>query len=321
MPLPTNEARETAIRSLHERGGHFVLCDGKRPVWPGWQRRRPGLDITIGHGPDIGLIPWSLGTSALDVDLGEIGELVAATGPLATLDSPNGHHCYFEDTEGRGNSDWQAFGCRGQVRSARGFLRLYDGGPERLESALAHTPAGSTAFPADLFSVAAVHAPRSLPVEPPTVHHIRAPADLPPLETLQEGQRNNGLFDHTRFWAYPQDKGKDLSLWADRVARITGQFNQVIPDPLPEAEAHQTAWSVASWTWAGGGPIDHSPAAQRRRGVKSGKVRRKAVKDRDVQIVRDRASGMTIRAIADKHGIGRTAVHHVLRRDTPLLVL
>ena len=257
--------RPGAVAYLHGRGGHYVLCEGKRPIWPRWQRRRPGLDTVIAHAGPLGIVPWSLGTSALDVDIGDIGELVGATAPLVTLPSPRGHHCYYDDHKGRGNANWRAFGCRGQVRSAKGFLRLYEGGADRLASALRTTPAGAAPFPCDLFEAAGVEAPRTLVVEAPRAFRVRVPDDLPDLETVQPGGRNVALFDHVRFWAYAQDKGADLDSWSARVRRIALQCNARFPDPLPDDEVRRLAWSVASWTWSGGGPMDHSPAAQRRR--------------------------------------------------------
>ena len=259
-----------AVAFLHDGGGHFVLCHGKRPIWPRWQRRRPGLDTVVAHGQDLGLIPWSIRTSALDVDHGEVGELVEATSPLVTLQSPRGHHCYYEDCEGRGNANWDAFGCQGDVRSARGFLRLYEGGAERLASALRTTPSGTAPFPADLFEAMGVEAPRMLPVEAPRIFRVRAPDDLPILTSVRPGGRNNALFEHVRYWAYPQDKGKNLAAWVERVERIASEFNELFPVCLAAGEVNKLAWSVASWTWSGGGPMDHSPAAQRRRGIRSG---------------------------------------------------
>ena len=47
--------------------------------------------------------------------------------------------------------------------------------------------------------------------------------------------------------------------------------------PLDEAEVKQTAYSISTWCWSGGGArwhFDHSSAAQRRRGLKLGKLRR-----------------------------------------------
>ena len=53
-----------AVAFLHDAGGHFVLCHGKRPIWPRWQRRRPGLDIVTKHGPDLALSNPEFGVAA-----------------------------------------------------------------------------------------------------------------------------------------------------------------------------------------------------------------------------------------------------------------
>ena len=325
----TTEAHRKAVVCLHDRGGHFVLCKGKRPIWPAWQRRRPGLDVATTHGPEIGIIPWSIGTSALDIDLGDIGELVEATMPLATLASPRGHHLYYGDDTPRGNTAWCGFGCRGDVRSARGFLRLYEGGAERLASALAWIDPSDCPFPADLFDAAGIPEPRSVPVEPATVHVLRAPRNLQRLETVQEGRRNRAVFDHLRFWAYPERKDDDLAAWRDRCLRMALAFNLLLPDPLPESEVADTAWSVCSWTWSGGGPLDHRPPAQSRRGVKSGEVRRgvkvgrqvdkRHIADRDAGIVEAvTVEGRSMRTVARTHGLTAGAVHHIVQRDAPL---
>ena len=45
------------------------------------------------------------------------------------------------------------------------------------------------------------------------------------------------------------------------------------------------SWNVASWTWNGGGAIDHGIMAQSRRGLVSAAVRRYRTYDRDRFIV------------------------------------
>ena len=84
MTIATDQERHAAVTYLHGAGAHFVLCAGKRPLWRRWQKRRPPLDICLTH-PEIGLVPFSVGTSALDVDVGEIGELIEAAPPLVTV--------------------------------------------------------------------------------------------------------------------------------------------------------------------------------------------------------------------------------------------
>ena len=111
------------------------------------------------------------------------------------------------------------------------------------------------------------------------------------LEVVAEGARNASLFDVLRWWSYAQDRGAVLAHWYDQVRDHALQHNERFPAPLPAWEVRKVAYNVASWTWSGHGAVDHSPAAQRRRGVKSGKVRRAAVAERDHEIVQDRAAG------------------------------
>ena len=305
-----------ALGTLQDRGAHFVLCDGKRPVWRRWQKRRPGIDLVLSHGPELGLIPYSIGTSALDVDWGELGELVDATEPMVVLPTPRGSHLYYTDTRGRGNCLWSAHGCGGDVRSAQGFLRLYESGPERLVGAL--TTGRGRPFPADLFEAVGVYVP-TVAVEKPRCFEVKAPEDLLPLQQTEIGTRADALFDHLRFWAYPCLKGPGLEGWKARVLEKGESWNLLMPDPLGTFQGddrhavRDTAYSVATWTWAGGGPIDHSPAAQSRRGIKSGRARRLRTRERDRHIVGLAIQGETQAAISKALNVPQQTVSYVIR--------
>lgn len=99
---PTNNPQ--ALQTIYHAGGHFVLClEDKRPVWRSWQKLRPGLDVVMAHPGPLGLKPWSISTSALDVDTGDPGELMQAWPPMAVLNSrrSDGKHLYYSDTESR----------------------------------------------------------------------------------------------------------------------------------------------------------------------------------------------------------------------------
>ena len=137
---PTNNPQ--ALQTIYHSGGHFVLClEDKRPVWRSWQKLRPGLDVVLAHEGPLGLQPWSISTSALDVDAGDPGELMQAWPPMAILDSrrSDGKHLYYADTEGRGNGHFEVYGCAGEIRSARGYLILWHDGAGHLADAL-HDP-------------------------------------------------------------------------------------------------------------------------------------------------------------------------------------
>ena len=81
------------------------------------------------------------------------------------------------------------------------------------------------------------------------------------------------------------------------------------------------AENIATWVWSGGKPLDCSPPAQRRRGVKSGKVRRAKVADKDALVVAAFEGGSSIHVISQMDGRDRRAIRHVLRREIPLILL
>ena len=64
--------------------------------------------------------------------------------------------------------------------------------------------------------------------------------------------------------------------------------------PQTEAEIRTLAYSVATWIWDGGGPLDHSIEAQARRGRKSGRVRRGEVAGQTVHRPEKRIEDMEI---------------------------
>ena len=314
----------SAFATLVEHGAHLVLCRGKEPIWDKWQRNRPVLEVVehhAGQGGQIGIVPASVGSSALDIDHGDPAELFGEYPPRLVVPSrkQGHHHGYYDDDQGRRNLSWAALGCRGQVRSGRGYLILYRDAPERLATAL--TRPGRYPFPDSLFEAAGVPLPiHHAPVEQGPAIAAKRPRQLPMLETVYEGERNDSLFSVTRWWAYSQDRGTSLQRWYDAVRGYALLQNERFPDPLPPQEAGAIAYKVASWTWCGHGAFDHSPAAQRRRGVKLGRMRRAATAERDAAIMADRIEGMTERQIAARHGLTQQGVHYVLHRDAPLLV-
>ena len=319
--LLRNPSERQALRVLHGAGAHFVLLEDKRPIWHEWQRRRPAVEVAQVHPGRLGLVPASIGTSALDVDHGDPCELLAHHPAWAVLASRRrgGRHLYYRDDRPRRNSKWSRYGCTGELRSGKGYLVLWHDGAERLaEEIQAHHDGGR--FPADLFEAAGVELP-TLYAPRERGPAVTAPGAvvLPMLEVIGENEgRNVALFEVVRFWAYRQERGDDPERWADRVREYATAQNQRFPVPLPADEIRRIAWNVASWTWSGGGARDHSPAAQRRRGVKSGQARREEKADRDRAILRDHLDGYSQRAIAKRHGVSRNAVRNVLRRDAPL---
>ena len=329
MSAPPNihdtSARHQAISELHDAGAHFVLLEDKRPIWHAWQRRRPPAEVAQAHPGRLGLVPASIGTSALDVDHGDPRELLAHHPAWAVLPSwrPGGRHLYFRDGTPRRNSKWERYGCDGEIRSGSGYLVLWHDGAERLAEEI-RAPHDGGRFPADLFEAAGVklsthHAPRKkgTAITPPRA------VVLPMLEVVQEGGRNEALFDTVRHWAYTQDRGDSLEKWADGVHAYAATQNQRFPKPMTlddgdRDEVRFIAWNVASWTWSGGGAFDHSTEAQRYRQGLQAQSRRQKNADRDRAILQDHIDGLSQCAIANRYGLARSTVQDIIKRDAPL---
>ena len=94
--------------------------------------------------------------------------------------------------------------------------------------------------------------------------------------------------------------------------------------PFPVREVEGIARSVDRYRrrWKAQGRY-YTEAARRAwgraRGIRSGRARRRQTEAQDRAILQDRLAGLSERAIANKHGRSKTAVHHVLTRDVPLL--
>ena len=148
---PSDQHKKNALRAIQRLNAHFVLCRGdKSPITTGWQMLRPPIARVLAHFPSgpLGIVPFSIQTTALDKDHGDASQLIAEFPPLAELLSqrPGGMHLYYRDSEGRGNGKWEAHGCSGEVRGARGYVVLWDD-PWKLVSALGNPPPDAVPFP------------------------------------------------------------------------------------------------------------------------------------------------------------------------------
>ena len=312
---PNTSSHDPSIAAkLTDAGAHLVLCKSdKRPNWSGWQHRRPAVDVAAKHRADgglLGVIPWSLRSSVFDFDFGNPAALIAEYEPWAYLPTPRGSHAYYDDDIPRGNGDWAARGCSGQVRSARGYVILHGNAPELLVAALDTRADRPCRFPADLFEAAGL-SPVAVEIPPPVVLAARieaAPRIVLTLERIFPGGRGSALFDQVRYWAYDQPRGSDLSGWHWRLLCYTVTQNARFPSPVTDVRVRDCAKSVADWVWSGGGPFDHGYVAQSRRGIASAKVRRFATYDRDRAMVARLDAGESTRAVARVFGVSHGTV-------------
>ena len=108
--------------SAQSRKPHFVLCRGKVPVHR-WKTPATSEEVAR-HQGNIGVVPGSVGRVVVDVDSGNPGRLIERHPPAAVLPTPSGgrHLVYTHPGGTIGNSQWEAFGCRGDLRADRGFV-------------------------------------------------------------------------------------------------------------------------------------------------------------------------------------------------------
>ena len=327
--MRTKSSTLSALETITDHGGHLVLVErgSKRPVkrWP-WATQRPSLDVVAAHDGRIGLIPHSIGATALDVDHGDASELPKPWTQYRTQ-RPGGAHLYYGDDEARGNQKWRAGDCSGEVRGGAGYLILHNGGPGRVARALqSGRQINLFPFPEKLIELREAELIRPDAFELRAVEpHGRASANL---EGVFPGARNESLFLCVRLWAYKQRRGADLGAWCARVRDFTLHSNTRFPHPLIAREAVATAYSVSTWVWSafneiipskGKGPLDHSSIAQSWRGTWGGRAsgvsRRRGTHARDRAIIQAVERGESMRAVAGEHGIAVGTVHWIVRRS------
>lgn len=342
------EASQGALTYLQERGAHFVLLSTRRgtPERKRWQIIRPSTAAVLEHRGPLGLIPASIGTSALDIDQGDPTELLKRYPPLVCLPSksPGHFHAYYQDDTPRGNAGWEACGCSGDVRSGRGYLRLCGAAPEQLSTVLRERKAKGVCFSdLPLFEAAVLEVPKQTAPEG-TESTVQVPPYRPErLREVQKGPvggvgwrgRNHALFDVLRWWAYEIWWREQGEQWHAVVREQALNLNQLFPEPLPEEEVVGMASKVSRGVAEGRGQVrDHSPMRQAARGRISGLVRRGILPSkipgnvgsrrtgplkgdvylRDQEILAERAAGLTLQAIATKHNLSYKAVWNVVNR-------
>ena len=191
------------------------------------------------------------------------------------------------------------------------FLLLHADGPERLADALDRRTYGAHHLPRDLFELVGLAPVLREPKPVTSIARQKAPAVAPinvNLELTRIGHRNIALFDSVRTWAYVQMRPRSIAAWSETVGEYASEQNRRFPAPLLPDEVGMLSWNVASWTWCGGGPLDHGYEAQSRRGRASAAVRRFKAYDRDVAIKARLAAGDRQIDIARAFGVSQNTV-------------
>lgn len=304
-----------ALKSLCNTNSHFVLCDNhKKPVTT-WRHYKPDSDLVCSHverGGLIGLVPFSVGLTCLDIDQGDIENLKCLYDPCAFCPSRTSGrgHLYFRDTEGRANGKWHVHGCSGEIRSANGYVVLWGNAPCILADALSGTQ--GELFPVhDFMPVVDVPGVPAVDVPEP----VRIPGDVPEVPGAKVGTRNNALYNAVRRWASARERPTDYDDWANRVLAYARLLNERMQTPLPESEILHVAGNVSKWIWTGvsNPKADHRAHAQRRRQRAQVRARRQDTYNRNRDILRLRQAGFSVSKIAHKIGVSASTVKRALR--------
>ena len=261
---------------LLEHDAQFVLCDhwghrkadgsqSKKPVHRNWRQQHPGFVAVKDHitqGGLLGIVPSSLNCAVLDVDHGNPTELIATHLPwfLSPTQRPHRLHLWYRDNrhelaEERRGGHWRhQSGCGGELLASTGYVVLWGNALQELADTLQDTIFGR-GDQAD-FNTVATDAGMTWagPGEHLNRREVEVKAeDLPELADILPGNRNIALFDHIRYYAYPQvQHHKDFLDFADTVTDFATTCRDQLPDVtgFPESEAVGIAQSVATWTWA-----------------------------------------------------------------------
>ena len=321
--MRTKNSTVRSLETITEIGGHLILVKRglKEPVWSKWEKRKPSLDVVLAHDGRIGLIPNSIGATALDVDHGDPSNLPTPWTSYRTQ-RRDGEHLYYGDDEKRGNQNWQAKGCSGQVRGSAGYLILHKGPGPIARAIKSGRQMSLFPFPAELIEL---HEAELVLPDPVKLHAVEpyGKASIR-LEGVYPGARNESLFLVVRLWAYKHRRGGDLRAWCGRVLDFTLESNNRLPMPLGEREAVAVAYSISTWVWSkmhevipakGKGPLDHTSIAQSWRGTWSGESRRRKTHERDRTIMQAVKSGRVYREVAREFDLAVSTIHWIVARS------
>ena len=155
-----------------------------------WKLHRPTLDVLLSHPGRLGLVPSSIGSTALDVDRGNPISL-----PAGWVDYPSRlpgrFHKWFQETQQFKDICWEGAGCSGELRH-KGYLVLWRNGIQKIGTALREgRQLDLFPFPADLIREV-VRGDAELH-NPDKERTVQVPRSLwyegMPLEEVREGAR------------------------------------------------------------------------------------------------------------------------------------
>lgn len=306
------------------------LRGDKRPALPDCYRRAPYHTLgTILDASMVGLVPCSLGWTALDCDRNPTA-LVEAAPPLFVVGSARTGRChaFYDDHERRRKRLWTFGGALGHVISDKAHVVLYE--EERVaRAAKMRSELPSRPFPEYLPGFAPDELPPALehdvldstPPDPPDL-------DPPPIFTtgqaIPPGRRNDALYVAVLSWARARPRAADF--WSFRQACVEhgiswarAHVDFAAPghdgEPFTLREVRDTSSSAARRAW--GQAMARDPAIQAERGRKSGEVRRQRRAFDRHRAHELRVEGRSVREVAAEMGVAASTVQRWLERPAP----
>ena len=323
----------TAAGYLLSRGAHFVLYrldDPKKPAWKRYDRLRPTIDDVGRHEGPLGIFPFSLGCSVIDVDEGPPGPLIDAARQLEHYitdypslggsHGPDATHLWLRDRQPRKpNAHVEAFGRSYQVLSLAPPAILRGDALTRLAEGIerADPPRRTLKKWPDPF-VQLRWPFEEAPARP--AGKLRG-TPSPELADAVEGNRNVSLFyalasaarkvvrEYESYHTFHQEL-RDVAFG---FANLMGQVDGSGPETAAKVEA--TARSVANRVWNFDRKAQ-APEAQSQKGRASGRARRKATAERDGRMWRHVELGFSKRQIAAFEDVSLKTVKRVTARQS-----
>ena len=319
----------------------------------------------LAGGGLLGLLPASIGLLVVDIDEASkdgLANWIDRYPPLGDVPSqqPGRTHLYYSSGipyHNRNKLQLRRYGISLEIRSRHGFVILWD--PEAVaeivaERSMSSSTRGITRLPRTVLGlkisrhpwepVAAIQGHHELPPSRRTPARRRprnsggfeetlpaAPASWtlpdPPehLLQVQDGNRNNQIFDAVRRPVYqlPRGKGGEAMRirWYALVEEYTEWCNRLLPVPMRPARVQSTARSIARFTWSnpsfGRGDVMgwKDPVRQREKARISARVRQEQRRPRNCRIVELHGSGWTIERIARQEGLSWIQTWRIVGKD------
>ena len=319
----------------------------------------------LASGGLLGMLPASIGLVVVDIDEAAkdgLADWIDRYPPLGDVPSqqPGRTHLYYHSSvpfHNRQQFRMRRYGISLEIRSRHGFVILWD--PEAVaeivaERSMAASTRGMTRLPRTVLGlkvsrhpwepVAAIQGIQELPPPRRTPARRRprnsgsfeetlpaAPASWtlpdPPerLLQVQDGNRNNEIFDAVRLPVYqlPRGQGGEAMRirWYALVEEYTEACNRLLPAPMRPARVQSTARSIARFTWTnpsfGRGDVMgwKDPVRQREKAQISARVRQERRRPRNCRIVELYRSGWTIERIARQEGLSWIQTWRIIGKD------